>query len=89
MSTSKKHRTFVAEPMGSKLTTEIPGVGNVLGARLGEAGYTRASHLYGEFLSKRQEKAAFQQWMKTEFNASSKQQADCYNSMREWTDRNF
>ncbi|ESO82939.1 hypothetical protein LOTGIDRAFT_100069, partial [Lottia gigantea] len=37
--TSKKHNYFIAEPMGQKPITAIPGLGQILGQRLADAGY--------------------------------------------------
>ncbi|XP_026468980.1 barrier-to-autointegration factor-like [Ctenocephalides felis] len=51
MSTSQKHRNFVSEPMGNKPVTEVPGVGRVLGQRLNDAGYSKASNLLGSYLT--------------------------------------
>ena len=33
-STSKKHRDFVGEPMGSKDVEKIPGIGSVIGENM-------------------------------------------------------
>ncbi len=49
--TSQKHRNFVAEPMNEKLVTDLAGIGEVLGKRLGAKGYDKvgqnflASHM--------------------------------------------
>ncbi|PIK55220.1 barrier to autointegration factor [Apostichopus japonicus] len=50
MSTSKKHRDFVREPMGDKPVTVLPGIGKVLGDKLEKAGVSRADNVYGQYL---------------------------------------
>lgn len=44
-STTKKHRLFIAEPMGDKHVTELAGVGTVTGNRLEENGYDKVDFL--------------------------------------------
>lgn len=40
-STTKKFREFMAEPIGDKGIRDVPGIGDVLGAKLSEAGYEK------------------------------------------------
>jgi len=41
--TSQKHRSFVAEPMGEKPVTDLAGIGDVLGGRLIDLGYDKVT----------------------------------------------
>ena len=45
-STTKKFREFMAEPIGEKDIREVPGIGDVLGKKLCEAGYEKVSQKY-------------------------------------------
>ncbi len=40
-STTKKFREFMAEPLGDKGIRDVPGIGDVLGTKLSEAGYDK------------------------------------------------
>jgi isopentenyl diphosphate isomerase/L-lactate dehydrogenase-like FMN-dependent dehydrogenase len=40
-STTKKFREFMAEPLGDKGIRDVPGIGDVLGTKLSEAGYEK------------------------------------------------
>jgi hypothetical protein len=40
-STTRKFREFMAEPIGDKGIRDVPGIGDVLGTKLSEAGYEK------------------------------------------------
>ena len=40
-STTKKFREFMAEPIADKGIRDVPGIGDVLGTKLSEAGYEK------------------------------------------------
>ena len=44
--TSKKHASFVSEPMGGKPVTDIAGIGETYGKRLTELGFERVTHIF-------------------------------------------
>ncbi|KDR21103.1 barrier-to-autointegration factor [Zootermopsis nevadensis] len=84
--TTQKHRNFVAEPMGNKPVTDLAGVGEVLGCRLENQGFDKASVVLGQFLVLKKNKELFQDWMKDVCGASSKQSSDCYQCLSDWCD---
>ena len=50
-STTKKFREFMAEPLGDKGIRDVPGIGDILGAKLAEAGYEKVCLYSSTFLS--------------------------------------
>ena len=45
-----KHSDFITEPMGDKLVTEVPGIGDVTAEHMKKKGIKKAKHLYGIWL---------------------------------------
>ncbi|XP_076316487.1 barrier-to-autointegration factor-like isoform X2 [Tachypleus tridentatus] len=83
-STSQKHTNFVSEPMGDKAVTDLAGIGEVLGKRLGSKGYDKAYVVLGQFLVLKKNKELFIDWLKDAAGANSKQASDCYQCLRDW-----
>ena len=83
-STSQKHREFVAEPMGDKLVTDLPGIGPTLGQRLANDGFDKAYVVLGQFLVLKKNEELFLDWLKKTCNANSKQGGDCYRALSDW-----
>ncbi|PAA84808.1 hypothetical protein BOX15_Mlig016644g2, partial [Macrostomum lignano] len=75
---------FVAEPMGEKPVTELPGIGPVLGERLASRGCDRAYVILGQFLVVKKDREMFTDWLNDQCNANTKQAGDCYNGLVEW-----
>ena len=51
--TTQKFREFMAEPLGEKNIQDVPGIGDVLGSKLTEAGYEKVClYLFLYFLNK-------------------------------------
>ncbi|XP_034826685.1 barrier-to-autointegration factor-like [Maniola hyperantus] len=86
MSTTKKHRDFVAEPMEEKPVTKLAGVGEVLGKRLKNEGYDKAYVVLGQFLLFKKDKDLFEKFMKETCGADSKRSAECYQCLKIWCD---
>ncbi|XP_030384387.1 barrier-to-autointegration factor-like [Scaptodrosophila lebanonensis] len=84
MSTTKKFRDFVSEPMGNKPVTQLAGVGEVLGQRFNEAGFDMAYTVLGQFLVMKKDELLFKEWMKEVCGANQKQLSDCYGCLTEW-----
>ena len=85
MSTSQKHRNFVAEPMGEKSVTDLPGIGEVLGKRLTEAGCDKAYVVLGKYLEVKKDEKKFVEWSKKTCGANKKQSKDCHDALAEWS----
>ncbi|XP_030293576.1 barrier-to-autointegration factor-like [Sparus aurata] len=88
-STSQKHNDFVAEPMGDKPVTALPGIGEILGGRLKEKGFGKAYNVLGNFLALNRDEKRFRDWLKDTCQASSEQQSDCYGCLKDWCANNL
>nr|XP_056709801.1 barrier-to-autointegration factor-like [Euleptes europaea] len=86
MSTSRKHRDFVGEPMGEKPVSSLAGIGDVLGKKLEAKGFHKASDVFGQFLVLKKDEDLFRAWLKDTCGASAKQSRDCSGCLREWCD---
>ncbi|XP_015263839.1 PREDICTED: barrier-to-autointegration factor isoform X1 [Gekko japonicus] len=86
MTTSQKHRNFVAEPMGEKPVGTLAGIGDVLGKKLEDKGFDKAYVVLGQFLVLKKDEDLFREWLKDTCGASAKQSRDCYGCLREWCD---
>ncbi|XP_032747071.1 barrier-to-autointegration factor [Rattus rattus] len=87
MTTSQKHRDFVAEPMGGKASGGAwPGIGDALGKRLEEGGFDKAYVVLGQFLVLKKDEDLFREWLKDTCGANAKQSRDCFGCLREWCD---
>ena len=87
-STSQKHRNFVSDPiLRGKDVTELGGIGEVLGGRLKEIGFGTAYDVLQKFLSFKKDREKFMDWLKDECGANKKQGGDCYNCLKEWSDK--
>uniref|UniRef100_A0A1A9WZR3 Barrier-to-autointegration factor-like protein n=1 Tax=Glossina brevipalpis TaxID=37001 RepID=A0A1A9WZR3_9MUSC len=84
MSTSQKHKNFLAEPIGERPVADLPGIGKVLGDRLADAGFDKAVTVLGQYLVLKQDEVLFNIWINDICNANAKQAADCYNCLKNW-----
>ena len=46
MTTTKKHKDFISEPMGDKPLTALAGIGEVYGERLKATGFEKVSCIF-------------------------------------------
>ncbi|XP_074087132.1 barrier-to-autointegration factor [Macrotis lagotis] len=86
MTTSQKHRDFVAEPMGEKPVASLAGIGEVLGKKLEDKGFDKAYVVLGQFLVLKKDEDLFREWLKDTCGANAKQSRDCFCCLREWCD---
>ncbi|XP_073714565.1 barrier-to-autointegration factor B-like [Misgurnus anguillicaudatus] len=85
--TTQKHRSFCSEPMRNKSVETLPGIGPVMAEQLEKIGIRRANEVLGRFLVLRMDELKFKSWLRDSCEANAKQQSDCYNGLKEWTDQ--
>eukprot|EP00116_Pleurobrachia_bachei_P010551 sb/3470813/ len=73
MSTSQKMKDFTSEPMGDKPVKALAGIGEVLGDKLIEEGFTYAYTVLGQFLVLGKDEELLKMWLKDRVRANSKQ----------------
>ncbi|XP_061602022.1 uncharacterized protein LOC133464070 [Cololabis saira] len=84
--TSQKHRDFVAEPMGEKPVTALPGIWETLGRKLEYKGFSKAYVVLGQFLLLKKNQEMFTDWLKENNGDNARQAEACERCMREWCD---
>ncbi len=85
-SVRKNYKDFLFEPMGEKGVLELPGIGDVLGPKLVDAGFDKAYTVFGQFLVLKKDKEKFLGWIKTTVGANAEQGALCYQCLKDWWD---
>ncbi|CAF0789917.1 unnamed protein product [Didymodactylos carnosus] len=84
--TTKKFREFMAEPLGDKGIRDVPGIGEVLGTKLADAGYEKAYVLFGKFLLSNKDPESFQDWLQTQCGANSHQAKTTTQALSDWAE---
>ena len=84
MSSSKKCRQLVAEPIKDKGVEELPGVGAVAAKRLKNYHYPKAEKVLGIFLMMERNEVRFCRWLMSEGCLNSRDQKICYNALNKY-----
>ncbi len=87
MSSSKKCRRFLAEPIRGKRAEELPGIGAVAAERLKEYGYNMEKVL-ALFLKYNRDETEFCEWLMSN-GVNSKNQKECYDALKEFCDQHL
>jgi len=84
ISITKKHKTFVSEPIGHKKVHHLPGIGKTLQARMEAKQFGTVMHILGMFLLMEMDREKFLTWMNDQFEARPKDSVMCYNALHVW-----
>lgn len=81
-----KHRLFVNEPIGEKSVRALPGIGEAHGTSFEDKGFGKAYAVLGQFLRLNKDARLFRDWLKVTGGLNARQQDQCYNCLREWSE---
>ncbi|XP_037830525.1 barrier-to-autointegration factor-like [Kryptolebias marmoratus] len=88
-STTQKHRNLVAEPMGNKPVTALPGIGKALDRNLRAQGFDSANQVLGQYLVMKRDPVTFTSWLKSTSGANTHHAEACTQSLSEWCENNL
>lgn len=83
--TTVKHEDFINRPMGRRPVTDVPGIGDAIGASMERARIVTAKKLYGIYLTCN--RAEFKGVVERH-GGNAKHQQDAYTAMKEWEEQN-
>ncbi|XP_048259506.1 barrier-to-autointegration factor 1-like [Haliotis rufescens] len=83
-STTQKARDFLAEPMGDKAVTDLPGIGDKSGGKLADAGIDSASKVYGEYLVAGGNQDTFVETLKDKSDIRDREANTCFKALDEY-----
>lgn len=84
MTTTKKHKLFVSEPLGQKSIDVLPGVGKTLTQRFLASNITKAHHVVGAFLLLDMQRDKFLSWFKQECGGNERHANMCFDAIQQW-----
>lgn len=84
--TSKKYNDFTNEPIGNKLVTSIPGVGNETANKLEKLKFVYAKHLVGLFLSPEidSDESKMKFWFIDNAKMTARRSEEAANCLKNW-----
>lgn len=82
-STNFKHDRFLHQPIGTKTTDILPGIGSKYANLLSECGFDKVRRLLGFYLMIKNDQE-FVQWLKNNVKISTHSAFLCTNALRAW-----